>query len=123
MAMFLLWLPADMRDHIVAKDFDDPRKMAEHADLLLAAPLPPSPPSQMMSLSALSTANASKRSDFSPRDSRRRSPSRQGRNRKQTPAARGGDNSLCYFHNTFGDKAKKCKPGCSWSGNESAAGN
>jgi hypothetical protein len=45
------------------------------------------------------------------------------RHRKQTPAARGGDDSVCYFHNTFGDKAKKCKPGCSWSGNGSAAGN
>jgi hypothetical protein len=122
MAMFLLRLPTDMRDHIVAKDFDDPRKMAEHADLLHAGRTPAAI-TAVTDDEFVCAVSSNRRRDFSPKDSRRRSPSRQGRSRRQTPAARGGDDSFCYFHNTFGDKAKKCKPGCSWSGNGSAAGN
>jgi hypothetical protein len=34
MASFLLRLPSDMIDHIIAKDFKDCTKMAEYADLL-----------------------------------------------------------------------------------------
>jgi hypothetical protein len=122
MAMFLLRLPTDMRDHIVAKDFDDPRKMAEHADLLHAGHAP-------AAITAITddefvcAVSSNRRCDFSPKDSRHSSSSQQGRSGKQTLAARGGNNSFCYFHITFGDKAKKSKPGCSRSGNESAAGN
>jgi hypothetical protein len=45
MAMFLLRLPSDMRDHLIAKDFKDCTMIAEYSDLLYssraAAPSPP----------------------------------------------------------------------------------
>ncbi len=34
MALFLLGLTSDMRDHLIAKEFKDCTKMAEYADLL-----------------------------------------------------------------------------------------
>jgi hypothetical protein len=36
MSAFLLRLPADMIDHIIAQDFEDCTKMAEYADKLYA---------------------------------------------------------------------------------------
>jgi hypothetical protein len=37
MAMFLLLLPSEMRDHLIAKDFKDCTLMAEYADLLYSS--------------------------------------------------------------------------------------
>jgi hypothetical protein len=33
------------------------------------------------------------------------------------------DSEICFYHTTYGDKARKCKPGCLWTGNGQAAGN
>jgi hypothetical protein len=37
MASFLLRLPSDMRDHLIAEDFKDCTKMAECSDLLYSS--------------------------------------------------------------------------------------
>jgi hypothetical protein len=32
--------------------------------------------------------------------------------------------AICYYHTTYGDQARKCKPGCQWiPGNGAAAEN
>ncbi len=93
----------------------------EHADLLHAGHAPAAiTASRMTSLFAPSAPTAAV---TSPKDSRHSSSSQQGRSGRQTLATRVGNNSFCYFRITFGDKAKKCKPGCSRSGNRSAAEN
>jgi hypothetical protein len=49
---------------------------------------------------------------------------RQGRSRWKTPGLYREDSDICYFHTTYGDKARKCKPGCLWTrGNGQAAEN
>jgi hypothetical protein len=49
-----------------------------------------------------------------PHDWRREhcSPSRPGRSRRKTPGPYKDDSNICYYHTTYGDQARKCKPGC-----------
>jgi hypothetical protein len=59
-----------------------------------------------------------------PHDRRRRSPSRQGRSRRKTPGPYKDDSHIFYYHTTYGDQARKCKPGCQLvPGNGTAAEN
>ena len=37
---------------------------------------------------------------------------RQGHSRRKTPGPHKEDSEICYYHTTYGDNAKKCKPGC-----------
>ncbi len=60
----------------------------------------------------------------SPHDRRRRSPSSPGCSRQKAPGPYKDDSDICYYHTTYGDQARKCKPGCQWvPGNGSAAKN
>jgi hypothetical protein len=43
-----------------------------------------------------------------------RSPSRQGRSRRKTPGPYKDDSDICYYHTTYGEQARECKPGCQW---------
>jgi hypothetical protein len=48
----------------------------------------------------------------------------QGRSRRKTPGPYKDDSDMCYYHSTYGEQARKCKPGCQWVlGNGSAAEN
>jgi len=47
---------------------------------------------------------------------RSRSKSRRPSHYNQT-----GDTTYCWYHDTFGDKAKKCVPPCSYAGNDQAS--
>jgi hypothetical protein len=73
MAMFLLRLPTNMRDHIVAKDFDDPCKMAEYAKLLHAGRTP-AVITAVTDDKFVCAVSSNRHCDFSPKDSRHRSP-------------------------------------------------
>jgi hypothetical protein len=117
MAHFLRKLPADIRDHLCSRNFATPREMGVFADQLwdgrggLSA-------SSVAAISSSSRANSR-----SPARGRRQSKSpgsAGGGRRKQTPGP--GSEGLCFYHANFAEKAHKCKPGCTWSGNAPAAG-
>ncbi len=43
---------------------------------------------------------------------------------RKTPGPYKDDSDICYYHTTYGEQARKCKPGCQWvPGNWSAAEN
>ena len=120
MSAFLLRLPADMIDHIISQDFKDCTKMAEYADKLYARRRGNAVAA--VSDSPINAVSGGRRRENSPDDRRRRSPSRQGRSRKETPGPYKEDDDICYYHYTYSDQARKCKPGCQWApGNGSAA--
>jgi hypothetical protein len=113
MSAFLLRLPADMIDHIISQDFKDCTKMAEYADKLYARRRGNAVAA--VSGSPINAVSGGRRQENSPDDRRRRSPSRQGRSRKETPGPYKEDDDICYYHYTYGDQARKCKPGCQWA--------
>jgi hypothetical protein len=124
--MFLLRLPSEMRDHLIAKDFKDCMLMAEYVDLLYSSKASCTVAAVNTEYeAAINAVSDSRRLDFSPRDQRRerRSPSCQGRSRQKTPGPYKDDSEICFYHTTYGDKARKCKPGCLWAGNSPATGN
>jgi hypothetical protein len=65
------------------------------------------------------------RQDIPPRDQRRehRSLSFQGRSHNKIPGPYKDDSEICYYHFTYGNKARKCKPSYLWKGNGQATGN
>jgi hypothetical protein len=64
----------------------------------------------------INTVSGGRRRETSPHDRRRerRSPSRLGRSRRKTLGLYKDDSDFCYYHTTYGDQARKCKPGCQW---------
>jgi hypothetical protein len=60
--------------------------------------------------------NITQSSTTSPHDRRRerRLPSRPGRSRWKTPGPYKDDSDFCSYHTTYGNQARKCKPGCQW---------
>jgi len=125
MAAFLLRLPADMIDHIISQDFKDCTKMAEYADKLYARRRGNTVTAVTANYEAtINAVSGGPRRENSPHDRRRRSPSRPGRSRRKTPGLYKDDSGICYYHTTYGDQARKCKPRCQWVwGNGSAAEN
>jgi hypothetical protein len=115
MASFLLRLPSDMIDHLIAKDFKDCTKIAEYADLLYSR-------RRSNTIAAINTdyeaavngVSRGRHREFWPHDRRgeRRSPSHLGCSRRKTPTPYKEDSDICYFHTAYGDKARKCKPRC-----------
>jgi hypothetical protein len=114
-AMFLRRLPAVIRDQLGAIEFNTPRAMAEHADLLWDAR-----GGSAGQVAAVSSQNdrGRRRSPFRSPGRGGRSPNRGGRQRQQTP----GPDGLCFYHHRFGDRAFKCTPPCAWQENQPAAG-
>jgi len=113
MAAFLLRLPADMIDHIISQDFKDCNKMAEYADKLYMRRKGNTVAAVNTNYeAAINAVSGGRRREFSPHDRRqeRRSPSRPGCSRRKTPGPYKEDSDICYFHTTYGDKARKCKP-------------
>jgi hypothetical protein len=115
MAAFLLRLPADMIDHIISQDFKDCNKMAEYADKLYARRRGNAVAAVNVNHdSAVNAVSSGRRREKSPHDRRRR----------KTPGPYRDDSDICYYHITYGEQARKCKPGCQWvPGNGSAAEN
>jgi hypothetical protein len=125
MAAFLLRLPADMIDHIISQDFKDCTKMAEYVDKLYARRRGNTDATVNANYEAtINAVSGGRHRENSPHNRRRRSPSRPGRSRRKTPGPYKDDSDICYCHTTYGDQARKCKPGCQWvPGNGSAAEN
>jgi hypothetical protein len=111
MALFLKKLPQDVRDHLCSRNFDTVRDIAIFADQMwdargsLAYPM-------VAAIGSKSPVRGRRHS---------KSPARSGGGRRwQTP---GRDNGgLCYYHATYAERAHKCRPPCTWSGNSPAAG-
>jgi hypothetical protein len=90
MAMFLLRLPSDMRDHLIAKDFKDCTMMAEYADLLYRSRAGSTVAAVNIEYeAAINAVSGGRQQEFSPHNRRRkrRSPSCQGRS-SERPLAR-----------------------------------
>lgn len=106
---FMRRLPTELREHLAAKHFDTPQEMAAHADILWDAR------NSAGGVNAIGGGRGN-----SPRRGRRPSPSRFRPRRAQTPAS----DNLCFYHHTYGPRARKCTPPCSWveQGNGEAAG-
>jgi hypothetical protein len=125
MAAFLLCLPADMIDHIISQDFKDCTKMTEYADKLYTRRRGNTVTAVTVNYEAtINTVSGGRGRENSPHDRRHCSPSRPGRSRRKTPGTYKDDSDICYYGTTYGDQARKCKPGCQWvPGNGSAAEN
>jgi hypothetical protein len=127
MAALLLHLPADMIDHIISKDFKDCTNMAEYADMLYSRRRGNSVSTANTNYeAAINAISGGRRWETSPHDRQRerRSPSRPGHSRQKTPGRYTDDSDICYYHTTYSDQARKCKPGCQWiPGNGAAAEN
>jgi hypothetical protein len=74
--------------------------------------------------SAINAVSGGHRWESSPHNRRRLSPSHQGCSRRKVPGPYKDDSDICYYHTTYGEQVRKCKPGCQWvPGNGSAAEN
>jgi len=110
MALFLMRLPMDMRDHIVAKNFTDCREMAEYANRIHSG----RKSAAVTEATAVSTVDnrhrsPSPRAEWSGAECRW-SPSCQGCTGAQTLAPQ----RLLLVTRLLGKKTKKCRPSCTW---------
>jgi hypothetical protein len=116
-----------MIDHLIAKDFKDCTKMAKYTDLLYSQRRTNTIAAVNTNYeAAINAVSGGRHREFSPHDRQRerRSPSHLGCSRRKTPCPYKEDSDICYFHTTYGNKARKCKPGCQWiPGNGVAAAN
>ncbi len=114
-----------MSDHIISQDFKDCNKMAEYADKLYARRRGNTVAAVNSNYETTINAVAGgRRRENSPHDQCRRSLSRQGHSCQKTPGPYKDDSDICYYHTTYGEQARKCKPACQWvPGNGSAAEN
>ena len=123
LCLFLRRLPAGMRDHLAAADYNTAAQMASHADLLWdaragqpAASLMEMPAPVMPVLYGRSSSPHDSQRSSSPRESYRSSGRR--RDRRDTPHSTGRLNpGLCRHHAKWGSKAYDCIPPCAWEEN------
>jgi len=99
LALFLMRLPMDMGDHIVAKNFTDCQEMAEYADQIHSGRK--SKAVAAVKENPVVNAVDNRSSSPSPKTdrngaNRRRWPSHQSRARAQTPGPRGDSGDFCW---------------------------
>ena len=120
--LFLERLPEDMRSQLIDAKVEDCRQLARRADRIWAArqtrgyansvQTEPAPAPEHILPAASDVGHTECIADTVQR--RPLPPSKP--KRWQTPAAP----SLCYYHRTFGAKARRCQQPCGWPGNERA---
>ena len=107
MQSFSRFVPGEMRDHLVSKEFKTPSEMALHSDKLWDA-------HRTQASDPLLAAAATSPSRARTRDRGSSSPSRQ--TRTPGPAAPGE----CFFHKCFCSSVNICRPPCNFPGNARA---
>ena len=95
--LFLERLPEDIRIQLVDSKIDDHRQLAKRADALWSSRYMESSTNAVQRRPPTGQKQAKPKPHFPPPDSR-----------------------LCYYHRTFGEAARQCRPPCTWSGNEQA---
>jgi hypothetical protein len=126
-ALFLRKLPRHISALINTRSFDTTEEMIQHCNALWMSQTPEEAAS---AATAVATAGPWQHSSLrnarrSPSPYRRKTPGgdravdKSGRRRSPTPgAAQGGRNDgLCFYHSRFGNKAHKCKKGCTYQEN------
>ena len=134
--LFLQRLPANVRMVLATSRAESTlEELAELGDRVMAAAslavagITPSQPTEIDELraevvrlretvSALSSPRQLPRQQSPYRTSRPRSPSPHRQPRLRSPPPRP---NVCWYHARFGDRAQKCTPPCSYSGNERAS--
>lgn len=104
MELFLRRMPVEIREHLIGSKLTDPQQLAECADELWEARNVPGG-----SVAAIAGRAASPRRKKSPRRSH--------------AGGQKNDDGLCYYHSSYGERANKCRPPCTWQGNAVAGAN
>ena len=119
---FLSRLPVQLRSNLTGLDFSDLRVVAEKADeawstigaisaaasVLTVGEPSPSPPLDLVA---------------AVRDAPRGPPRQQHPQQPQQPRQQQRQaRQLCWYHNNFGNRARRCNEPCEWSGNGQAGG-
>jgi len=107
---FLKRLPADVRAHLLRDDFSDPISLALKADEIYQSRIASASTVFSVSNDDQHALNAVRSDSNRPRRSATPHASNRPDSRSQSP-------SLCYYHRSWGSKAKKCRAPCTWSGN------
>ncbi len=110
-SLFLRRLPAGLRQVLAVQRHDTQRALAKAADELFDS----GAPAAAAGISVAATNNEAYALPVS-HSTGGCSPPRSSQARSATPAR------MCFFHYRYADKAKKCKPPCSWSGNRVGGG-
>lgn len=136
--MFLQHLPSNVR-LILAVSQDQLSKIAEMADRILEIS-PPAPPGTYVAATSSVSGNQNEElleavrklqlqvatlSEQANRQSHRISSRGRGRSRShsRTRPAAAVDQHYCWYHNNFGQRAKKCLPPCTFQADENQQGN
>jgi hypothetical protein len=113
MAIFILHLPSEMRDHLIAKDFKNCTLMEEYSNLLYSSRASCAVAATITDYEAAISAVSgdSRHQEFSLRNQRPTLPELSGRGSNKTPCPHQDDSEVCFYHNTYGNKSRKCKLG------------
>ena len=117
LGLFLRRLPADVRAHLIAKDFSSPQEMAKFADKLMDA----NRSQQVAQLEMDNHGEVSAALDHGHRPQRRTTATPKSRSAAPNRPA-GNEPVLCFYHRSFGSEARSCRSPCSFAGNGRAGG-
>ncbi len=129
--LFLQRLPHNVRMVLASTpDTTSLEKLAEMADKIMEVAAPSiaaasvqtasTPPARVTELEQL-RSDITRLEKLVRKLAHSRSPSRSNvRSSQRSPSPASTSDSLCWYHQKFGEQAQKCKPPCSWSLNEQA---
>ena len=120
--LFLERLPEDMRAQLIDAGIDDCRQLARRADRIWAARQGTNYANNVQTAPALAPECMSPgASDIGHEgcitDAVQRRPRAPPKPKKRQPPTAPG---LCYYHRTYGARARRCQQPCGWQGNELA---
>lgn len=99
-ALFLLNLPTDIRSILAGQDFPDIDKMAEAADRVWETRASSNP--VLAECTHTDQINAFSRPSFSSKQ-------------RKLPLRKESPTDICYYHQRFGSKARRCNDGCKFA--------
>jgi hypothetical protein len=107
--LFLERLPPMLRLQLSDADFADPRKVAQRADALW-----------QVHINSNNIATCGRQAEEQALMCKVAAPRRPAWRPLSAPAQVSDNPDWCFFHNNFGDKARKCREPCSFPGNARA---